>query len=75
MASTDIKSKAPQADVVVENHGTIFLFRPLSDFARDWIEENVSREGFHPDWPTLVVEHRYIGDLVHGAIADGLVVR
>lgn len=70
-----ISQKHPQVDVAVENHGSIFLFRPLSDLARKWVEENVSREGFHPDWPTLVVEHRYIARIVHGAIADGLRVQ
>jgi hypothetical protein len=68
-------TKAPQADVVIENHSTIFLFRPLSESARAWIEENVSREGLHPDWPTLVVEHHYAGNLAAGMQADGLVLR
>lgn len=48
--------------------------RPLSDSARAWIEENVSREGYHPDWPILFVEHRYAEHLAAGMQADGLVL-
>jgi hypothetical protein len=62
-------------DLSVEDHGSVVLLRPLTDTARDWIEEHVSREGFHPDWPTLVVEPRYVTDIVCGAQADGLEVR
>jgi len=65
----------PNVDVSVENHGSIFLFRPLGPKAEAWIEENVSREGFHPDWPTLVVEHRYARSLAEGMTRDGLVLR
>jgi hypothetical protein len=73
-SSTSEPTKTPHADVVIENYGTIFLFRPLSDSAHTWIEENVSPEGFHPDWPTLVVEHRHAGNLAAGMQADGLVL-
>jgi hypothetical protein len=62
-------------DVVVENHGSIFLFRPLTANAEQWIEENVSREGFHPNWPSLLVEYRYAHDLATGMRVSGLVVR
>jgi hypothetical protein len=74
MQSNPSRNSKQQADVVVENHGTIFLFRPLSDSAREWIEENVSREGFHPDWPTLVVERRYAPDLAAGMVDARLVL-
>ncbi len=62
-------------DISIANHGSIFLLHPLTDAARDWIEEHVSRDGFHPDWPTLVVEPRYVAGIVHGALEDGLRVR
>lgn len=65
----------PTIDVVVENHGSIFLFRPLTPLAQQWIEEHVSAEGFHPNWPTLVVEHRYAHDLALGMQVSGLVLR
>lgn len=58
-------------DVLIENHGTIFLFRPQTDTARDWIEESVSDEA---QWfgNALVVEHRYAGGLAQGMHDSGL---
>jgi hypothetical protein len=62
-----------KADVTVENHGTIFLFRPWTDAAREWIEEHVDGEAL---WfgGALAVEHRYAYDLAHGMLNDGLTV-
>ena len=31
-------------DIVVENHGSIFLLRPISDSGRVWIEENIGQQ-------------------------------
>lgn len=65
-----------QRDFSLENHGSIFLLRPITPAARSWVDEHIGEDnGYQPYYPTVVVEHRYIGDIVHGAIADGLVVR
>ena len=61
-------------DFVVENHGSIFLLQPRTPAAISWIEEHIGDNGFQPYYPTVVVEHRYIADIVHRAQADGLVV-
>jgi hypothetical protein len=65
--------RAPRPDAEVRNEGTIFLVTPRTEAAEDWIEEHTP-----PDttWfgPSLVVEHRYVEDLVEGMRADGLVV-
>lgn len=53
---------------------TVFKLVPLTDAAREWVEENVSREGFQPDWPTIVVEHRYIDNLLGGIDEAGFTV-
>lgn len=60
-------------DVVVENHGTIFLFRLLTDAATKWVEEHVSE----PNWfgPALAVEHRFASDLAAGMQTDGLKIK
>jgi hypothetical protein len=60
-------------DVTVENHGSIFLVRPLTDAAKTWIKENVDPEAqYHGD--ALAVEHKYIQDIVDGMIENGLMV-
>lgn len=70
-----MQSTQSKADVLVENHGSILTFQPLTRRAEEWIKEHISTEGFHPNWPTLVVEHRYAGDLATGMQTAGLVVR
>jgi hypothetical protein len=60
-------------DIVVENHGSIFLLRPISHSGRAWIEQNIGeQDGFQPYWPTVVVEPRYVADILKGVQADDL---
>jgi hypothetical protein len=65
---------SPPIDFHLENHGTIFLLRPISDPAQAWVDERLPEDA---TWfcGAVVVEHRYIGAIVEGAIADGMVVR
>ena len=64
------------ADFFIENHGTIFLLRPLSAAARSWVEDHIGEDnGFQPYWPTVIVEHRYIAEIVAGIQADSLEVK
>ena len=61
-------------DFSVSNHGSIFLLQPLTFAGRAWVEEHVDPD--HQQWAGgVVVEHRYIGDIVAGIINDGLGVR
>jgi hypothetical protein len=61
-------------DFFVQNEGSIFLLRPLTYAAQEWIRDNIS-----PDrmmfGDAVVVEHRFILDLIDGILADGLEVR
>lgn len=62
------------ADFDLINGGSIFTLRPRTDAARDWVSE------FLPDDALMlgsayVVEHRYIGDIVDGIVADGLTIQ
>ena len=62
-------------DFQIENHGSIFLVRPLNPNAQTWVDEHIGFDnGFQPYYPTVVVEHRYIGAIAEGIIADGLVI-
>ena len=57
-------------DFVVENHGTVFLLRPLTPAANSWVKENLPED--HLTFGhAVVVEHHYIADIVAGAQADG----
>jgi hypothetical protein len=59
------------ADVIVENHGTIFLFDPKSQAAQDWIAENVPEDAQYFAGK-LAVEHRYAANIADGMRRDGL---
>jgi hypothetical protein len=60
-------------DFLVENHGTIFLLQPLTPAANSWIEDNLPEDRI-TFGIAVVVEHRYIADIVRAAITDGLEV-
>lgn len=62
-------------DVQVENHGTLFLFRPLTPKAKKWIEKNVNIEPYMWMGDAFGCEHRRAPDLASGMIKAGLVVR
>lgn len=58
------------ADVMVQCEGSIFLLTPISGEARSWLRDNVQPDA---QWfgPALVVEHRYVEDLVEGLRCEG----
>jgi hypothetical protein len=63
-------------DFVLENHGSILLLRPQNESAVAWLNEHIGSEnGFQPYWPTVVIEHRYIGAILEGIQGDGLAVQ
>lgn len=63
----------PSADFSVENHGSIFLLRPLSEYAEVWVRE------FLPDvtWfgSAVAIEHRYIDGILDVIAEEGLAVK
>jgi hypothetical protein len=61
------------ADIEVSNHGTIFIFTPLTSAARDWVAEFLPEDAQRWAGGT-VVEHRFIADIILGAQRDGLSV-
>lgn len=66
----------PDIEVLQGRGGSLYVVSPKTQEGREWLEENVSQEGYQPDFPRKVyVEHRYIGDLVWGMEQAGLVIR
>jgi hypothetical protein len=63
-------------DFKVENHGSIFLLRPLSDAARCWVREFIGENnGYQPYFPTVVIEHSFVCSVIDGIREYGLEVR
>jgi len=68
------KEQYTPKDITVEGSGTVFLLVPQTDKGRTWIKENIGPDnGYQPYYPDkVVVEHRYIEDILQGMAADGL---
>ena len=73
VASGNSPTRREQPDFSVENHFTIFLLRPLTPAAESWIDEHIPEDAQHFG-NAVVVEHRYISDIVEGICNDGLAV-
>ena len=58
-------------DLIVRNEGSIFLLRPMTDAGREWVAEHIPEDAMRFG-QSIIVEHRYIADIVEGARADGL---
>jgi hypothetical protein len=62
-------------DIVVRDEGSIFLVSAETEEGRDWIEENMGVGEEHTYFGgSLVVEHRYIDDIIEGMLKEGLIV-
>ena len=67
---------SPTPDFEVQNHGSIFLLIPQTASARIWVDDHIGKgNGYQPHYPTVVVEHRYIADIVAAIQNDGLAVQ
>ena len=65
------RTATTSTDARVEDHGTIFLVRPLTEPALAWLNEHTGGTWFGG---ALAVEHRYVADLVAGMRDAGLAV-
>ena len=65
----------PSPDILVENHGSIFLLRPISPVGQSWLQENVIGDETQIFGNAIVCEPRYVIDIVLGARAEGVVAR
>jgi hypothetical protein len=65
----------PSPDILVENHGSIFLLRPMSSVGQAWLQENIIGEETQIFGNAVVCEPHYVVDILLGARAEGVVVR
>ena len=64
------------SDFTVLNGGSIFVLTPVSEAAKAWAEEKIQQTEETQYWGNggIVVEHRYICDIIDGIKADELTV-
>ena len=72
-----LKTRKQSPDFTLENHGSLFLLRPQTDRAREWMSEHLPVDNPETQFfaGAIVVEPRYIGPIVEGIVGDGLVLR
>jgi hypothetical protein len=75
-ARTPLASNS-ELDFKLENHGSLFLIRPLSAAAKEWMQQNLPIDPPETQFwrDAVVIEPRYIDAIVDGIIGDGLVLR
>ncbi len=62
-------------DFTIRNEGSIILLHPDTEPAIAWVEDNIGQaNGYQPFWPTVLIEARYVRDILDGIQADGLTV-
>lgn len=59
-------------DLQFSNLGFAAFCAPMTTAGRRWLKKNVAAESTAIG-NTLLIEHRYLADIVEGARADGLV--
>ena len=66
-----------ELDFKLENHGSLFLLRPLSVAAKEWMQQNLPVDSPETQFwgDAIVIEWRYVDAIVDGIIGDGLVLR
>ena len=65
----------PSPDILVENHGSIFLLRPISSAGQTWLKENIICNETQIFGNAIACEPRYVMGIVLGARGEGIVVR
>jgi len=69
---TDLE-KLPMADLIVANHGSLYLLTPISEAGASWVDEHLPGDAL--TWcDGVVIEPRYLYPILEDAIGDGLEV-
>jgi len=63
-----------RTDFHVINGGSVFLLHPITREAQDWADKNIQPDAQRYG-SAIVIEHRYIVDIIDGIKADGLEVK
>ena len=66
-----------EVDFTLENHGSLFLLRPRSAAAKEWMQQNLPVDSPETQFwcDAVVIEPRYVDAIVDGIIGNGLVLR
>ncbi len=66
---------SPSPNFTTRDEGLILLLTPHTKLTHDWIHEHIGRNnGYLPYFPTIVIERRYVSDILDGIDSAGLAV-
>ena len=73
--SLELRAEIPALpDFTLANHFSICLLQPVTEAARNWIDEHIPDDA-QVFGSAIVIEPRYVRDILLGVQADGLSVR
>ena len=63
------------SDFDFANHGSICLLTPLTPAAHDWCNEHLSDDAMHWGQASIVIEPRYVADIIEGILEEGMTIQ
>lgn len=63
-----------EADILIENHGSVAMLTPMTPDAHQWVEEHVEIEPWQRIGCSVACEPRCLDRLVEGMQESGLIV-
>lgn len=61
------------SEFTLRDEGSLVLLTPTTDEALAWAEEYIGEDnGYQPYWPTVLIEPRYLQQILDGIESDGL---
>jgi len=73
LCSGSSPGQSDRPDFFLECHGSIYLLRPTTPSAFDWISENLPSDALRFG-DAVVIEWRYVSPILIGLQSDGLAV-
>lgn len=58
-------------DLMFADHGTLAILVAITPAGQDWVAEHIPKDA-QTFGGGIVIEHRYVADIMRGALADGL---
>ena len=52
---------------------TVHVLRPVSQQAKEWVDEHVQYESWNMMGEGIAIEHRYIGPIVEAMLNEGFI--
>jgi hypothetical protein len=64
----------PPKDFVLQNSGSVSILYPQTERAREWVRERIAEDAQTWGPRGVVIEARYVGDILNGIAEEGLTV-